>query len=97
MGIISLAVLLVYYFIAKQHSYFLSNYVLVVFIILSLEFSRLLLYAVVDASAWPIPIRYLFPGMPLFSGLSILNLCVVINLLLKKLTKKYFSVAQPIG
>jgi hypothetical protein len=83
LGIISLIFLVIYYLVAQPKSYFLSQYCFVVLIISSLLFSRLFFYSVVDASAFPTPVRYLFPLMPLFSGFSLLNIAVTINVLRK--------------
>jgi hypothetical protein len=87
LGIISFVILLIYYCVYQAKSLFLSTYIIIVFLILLTQIARLLLYSLLDASAWEIPMRYLFPSMPLFSGLSLLNIFVVFNLLSKKILK----------
>jgi len=52
-----------------------------------INFLRLLLYSLVDASLLLVHMRYSFPGMPLFSAFSLLNIFVVVNLLWKKIEK----------
>jgi hypothetical protein len=84
-GVISFALLLFYSFIYKAKSRLLSTYIIVVFSILLTHVGRLLLYTLVDVTSWIIPMRYLFPIMPLFSGLSLLNVFVVFNLFSKKI------------
>jgi len=86
-GIISIVFLLIYYFYSKPKSPLLSNYVFILLFIIVINFLRLLLYSLVDASLLLVHMRYSFPGMPLFSAFSLLNIFVVVNLFWKKLKK----------
>jgi hypothetical protein len=86
-GIISIVFLLIYYFYSKPKSPLLSNYVFILLFIIVINFLRLLLYSLVDASLLLVHMRYSFPGMPLFSAFSLLNIFVVVNLLWKKIEK----------
>lgn len=88
LGLLSFIVLFIYYFMLKRHSLLLLNYISIVSIILCLFLSRILLYSLIDASAWIIQFRYIFPMLPLFSSLSIVNLWVVINLVIHHRSNK---------
>jgi hypothetical protein len=86
-GTISTVFLLIYYFYSKPKSPLLSNYIFILLFIIVINFLRLLLYSLVDASLLMVHMRYSFPGMPLFSSFSLLNIFVFLNLLWNKLKK----------
>ncbi len=83
-GLISFLILLFYYLHSGYKSQLTSDYIFVASGLWFLTLGRLCLYILVDASSWSIPLRYLFPGMPLFTMFSILSCYILVDAFVKR-------------
>jgi hypothetical protein len=91
MGVLSYIILIIYYLRGKLDSPLLRKYAFIILFFLLLVVFRILLYTIIDMFFFKCFSRYLFPNMPLFSALSLLNIWVVFNLIRSEIKYKYLS------